>query len=154
MDNNDMLRRIRYAFDYSDPKMAAIFALGGQEVTREQVLAWLKRDDEPSYEALSDRGMAIFLNGLITERRGKKEGPQPVPEARLTNNLVFKKLKIALNLTSDEVLAVLALADFRMSPHELSAFFRKPGHKHYRECKDQVLRNFIKGMQVKYRVKR
>lgn len=154
MDNNDMLRRIRYAFDYSDPKMAAIFALGGQEVTREQVLAWLKRDDESGYEALADRGMATFLNGLITERRGKKEGPQPVPEARLTNNLVFKKLKIALNLTSDEVLAVLALADFRMSPHELSAFFRKPGHKHYRECKDQILRNFIKGMQVKYRVKR
>jgi len=153
MDNNDILRRIRYAFDFSDPKMAAIFALGGQEVTREKVLNWLKREDEPSYEVLSDRELAIFLNGLIIDRRGKKDGPQPEPETRLTNNLTFKKLKIALNLTSDDVLAYLALADFGMSKHELSAFFRKPGHKHYRECKDQILRNFIKGMQVTFRAK-
>ncbi|SCY70907.1 DUF1456 family protein [Desulfoluna spongiiphila] len=154
MDNNDILRRIRYAFDFSDPKMADLFALGGLEATREQVAGWLKREDEPSYEELSDRGLAVFLNGLITHRRGKKEGPQPEPETRLTNNIIFKKLKIALNLTSDEVLEMLARADFGMSKHELSAFFRKPGHKHYRECKDQILRNFIKGMQVTYRVKR
>jgi uncharacterized protein YehS (DUF1456 family) len=49
------------------------------------------------------------------------------------------------------VLAVLELANFRMSKHELSAFFRKPGHKHYRECKDQILRNFLAGLQVQFR---
>jgi uncharacterized protein YehS (DUF1456 family) len=46
---------------------------------------------------------------------------------------------------------ILELAEFRLSKHELSAFFRKPGHKHYRECKDQILRNFLQGMQIKYR---
>ena len=96
--------------------------------------------------------MATFLNGLIVDKRGKKDGPQPEPEKQLSNNIVFRKLKIALNLQADEVLSLVNQADFRISKHELSAFFRKPGHKHYRECKDQVLRNFLKGMQLKYRV--
>jgi len=48
-------------------------------------------------------------------------------------------------------LKILELANMRMSKHELSAFFRKREHKHYRECKDQVLRNFLKGVQLKYR---
>jgi len=45
----------------------------------------------------------------------------------------------------------LALADLKISKHELSAFFRRPDHKHYRTCKDQILRNFLKGLQLKYR---
>jgi uncharacterized protein YehS (DUF1456 family) len=95
--------------------------------------------------------LAIFLNGLIVDKRGKKEGPLPEPEQRLTNNIVFTKLKIALNLKADDVLEILAQVNLSMSKHELSAFFRKPGHKHYRDCKDQVLRNFLKGLQLRYR---
>jgi uncharacterized protein YehS (DUF1456 family) len=56
-----------------------------------------------------------------------------------------------LSLQADDVLELVNRDDFRISKHELSAFFRKPGHKHYRECKDQVLRNFLKGIQLKYR---
>ena len=93
----------------------------------------------------------FFLNGFIEEKRGKREGPAPVPEKRLNNNAVFMKLKIALNLKAEDVLDILNLTDFKLGKHELSAFFRKPGHKHYRECKDQVLRNFLQGMQDKYR---
>ncbi|MBV1932383.1 MAG: DUF1456 family protein, partial [Porticoccaceae bacterium] len=48
-------------------------------------------------------------------------------------------------------LAILDLVDFTLSKHELSAFFRKPGHKHHRPCHDQVLRNFLHGLQLKYR---
>ena len=80
-----------------------------------------------------------------------EDGPQPVPETSLNNNIIFRKLKIALNLQAEEVLALIKQADFSMSKHELSAFFRKPGHKHYRECRDQVLRYFLKGVQLKYR---
>ncbi|MCK5739315.1 DUF1456 family protein, partial [bacterium] len=58
---------------------------------------------------------------------------------------------IALNLKAEDMLEILALAGFRMSKHELSAFFRKAGHKHFRVCKDQILRNFLKGAQLKYR---
>ncbi len=151
MDNNDLLRRIRYTFDLSDSKMMAIFALAEHPVTREQISDWLKKEEDPALKQLSDPLLAAFLNGLIIDRRGRKEGPLPVPEKRLGNNAVFVKLKIALNLQADDILKILSLSGVHISSHELSAFFRKPEHKHYRECKDQILRNFIHGLQLKYR---
>jgi len=151
MNNNDVLRRVRYTFNFDDSKMIAIFGLGGLEVTRAQISDWLKKEEDPDYRKCSDEQLATFLNGLIVEKRGKKDGPQPVPETSLNNNIVFRKLKIALNLQADDVLELIRQKDFQMSKHELSAFFRKPGHKHYRECKDQVLRYFLKGLQEKHR---
>jgi uncharacterized protein YehS (DUF1456 family) len=147
---NDIMRRIRYTFEFNDSKMMEIFALAGHEISRAQISNWLKRDDDPSFKDLDDNHLAIFLNGLIIEKRGKKEGPQPVAEKRLNNNIVFRKLKIALNLKDDNILEILALADMRISKHELSAFFRNPDQEQFRPCKDQILRNFIHGMQVKY----
>jgi uncharacterized protein YehS (DUF1456 family) len=151
MTNNDILRRIRYTFNFDDDKMIAIFGQAGLKVTRAEISDWLKKDDDPDYKNCGDLQLATFLNGLIIEKRGKKDGPQPEPEKKLNNNIIFRKLKIALNLQADDVIALVNQADFRISKHELSAFFRKPGHKHYRECKDQVLRYFMKGMQLKYR---
>lgn len=151
MTNNQILRRLRYAFDFNDNSMMRIFAHGGLEVTRAQVSDWLKKDEDPASVLIGDLELAQFLNGLIIEKRGRKEGPQPEPESKLNHNIVFRKLKIALDLKDDDILAILLLADFRLSKHELSAFFRRPDHHHYRACQDQVLRNFIKGVQLKLR---
>jgi uncharacterized protein YehS (DUF1456 family) len=151
MTNNDILRRVRYIFDLSDSKMITIFGLADSKVTREQVSDWLKKDDDPAYKSCSDVNMATFLNGLINLKRGKREGEQPAPETRLTNNIIFKKLTIAFNIRSEEILAIILAAGFVMSKHELSSFFRKPDNKHYRVCKDQILRNFLQGLQYKLR---
>jgi uncharacterized protein YehS (DUF1456 family) len=94
---------------------------------------------------------ATFLNGLINVIRGKKDGPQPEPETRLTNNIIFRKLKIAFDLQAEDILSILSSVEFRLSKHELSAFFRKADNRHYRECKDQVLRNFLAGLQLEFR---
>ena len=146
MTNNDILRRIRYIFDFNDTKMISIFDQADLKVSREQVSDWLKKDDDPAYKNCSDTQLATFLNGLINEKRGKKDGPQPKPEKKLSNNIIFRKLKIALNLKEEDTLAILALANLKISKHELSAFFRRPDHKHYRLCKDQILRNFLMGL--------
>ena len=151
MTNNDILRRVRYIFDFNDDKMIALFALADCKVTRAQISDWMKSEDNPEYKKLSDVLLASYLNGLINDKRGKREGPQPVPEKNLTNNAIFMKLKIALNLQAEDILEIMDLSDFRMSKHELSAFFRKEGHKHFRECKDQILRIFLKGLQMQYR---
>lgn len=153
MTNNDILRRLRYTFNFSDDKMKAIFASADSVVTREQISDWLKKDDDDDYKSCQDLQFATFLNGFINDKRGKKEGAQPTAEKKLTNNLIFMKLKIALNLKAEDVLEIMALADFEMSKHELSAFFRKNTHKHYRVCKDQILRNFLMGLQLKYHPK-
>ncbi len=151
MGNNDVLRRVRYIFDFSDITIIAIFALASYPVTRGQISDWLKKEVDPEFQACSDTQLAIFLNGLIIYRRGKKEGPPPKPEPQLNNNIILRKLKIALDLKSDDILAIMDQASVRISKHELSALFRKSDHKHYRECKDQFLRNFLKGVQFKYR---
>lgn len=150
MTNNDILRRIRFTFDFNDTKMIDLFGLADYQVTRAQVSDWLKKDDDPAWQKLNDYQFAIFLNGFINDKRGKKEGKQPVPEKRLNNNIIFRKFKIALDLKDDDILEILELVDIHISKHELSAFFRNPYQKQYRQCEDQILRNFLHGMQIKY----
>jgi uncharacterized protein YehS (DUF1456 family) len=153
MDNNDILRRLRYTFDWSDDKVIQLFALADLEVTRAQMSNWLKKDFDEDFEKINDKRLASLLNGFIIDRRGKREGPQPVAEKTLTNNIIFRKLRIALNLKEDDILNMLESVGLPISKHELSAFFRKPGQRQYRLCKDQILRNFLHGMQMKYRGK-
>jgi uncharacterized protein YehS (DUF1456 family) len=154
VNNNDVMRRLRYTFNFNDKKMVALFASADAVVTREQISQWLKKDTDTDFVALFDTQLAIFLNGLINDKRGKKPGPQVAPEKRLTNNIILTKLKIALNLQAEELIALLEEVGFRISKPELSAFTRKVGHQHYRECKDQVLRNLLQAIDNKYHVER
>lgn len=131
--------------------MIEIFALADFNVTEEQVTAWLKKDEDDAFLTLNDTALAVFLNGFIIYKRGKRDGEQPEPEKQLNNNIVFQKLRIALNLKADGILAIFQLVEFQLSNHELSALFRKPGNKNYRECKDQILRNFLLGLQRQVR---
>lgn len=151
MTNNDILRRIRYTFDLKDSTVVEIFAAADHATTKADISHWLQREGDADYRAMTDAELAAFLNGFINTRRGKREGAQPPAEKRLTNNMIFMKLRIALNMKAEVILEILQDADFYLSKHELSAFFRKVGHKHYRECKDQVLRNFLTGLQQKFR---
>lgn len=151
--NNSILRRIRYTFDYSDSKMIELFGLADLKVTRAQVSDWLKKDTDPEIRVLSDEKLATFLNGFINDKRGKREGTQPKPEEFLNNNIILRKIKIALNLKDVDMLEIFKLGNKPISKHELSAFFRKPNQNQYRPCLDQFLRNFLQGMQFKYRSK-
>lgn len=153
MTNNDILRRLRYTFNFNDSKMVSVFALANMKTTKPQIENWLKKEDDEGYDRISDFDLATFLNGFIVENRGIKDGKIPQAEDELDNNLVLRKLKIALNLKDTDMIEILQLADFRLGKAELSAFFRNPSHKHYRKCKDQILRNFLQGLQIKYRKK-
>jgi uncharacterized protein YehS (DUF1456 family) len=154
MTNNDILRRIRYIFDFNDAKMMEIFALADLEVKRGHIIAWLLKDDDPAFETCNDRMLATFLNGFISDKRGKRPGAQPQAETRLNNNMILMKLKIALSLQSEDIIAITELAGFTLTAPELSSFMRRPGHRNFRECKDQVLRSFLKGLQVDVREKK
>jgi len=153
MTNNDILRRIRYLFDYSDLKMIGLFKLANYDVEKTDVSDWLRKEDDPLLIEMTDKELAIFLNGLIIEKRGKREGPQREPEDRLNNNMILRKLKIALDLRTDDILDLFALIDKKISKHELSAFFRNSDHKSYQPFKDQYLRNFLNALQTKHKNK-
>ncbi|WP_339703879.1 DUF1456 family protein [Algoriphagus aquimarinus] len=151
MNNSDILRTIRYIFNFKDPEMVDMFKAGGLDLKREEVANFLKNEEEPFFKAIIDKDLAAFLNGFIIEKRGKKEGDVPTPEKTLNNNIVFRKLRIALNMKEDDILEILSSVGMHISPHELSAFFRKPSQSQYRACKDQILRNFLNGLKKKHR---
>ncbi|HMP29874.1 MAG TPA: DUF1456 family protein, partial [Saprospiraceae bacterium] len=104
-----------------------------------------------NYKPLNDRKFAHFLNGLIIYFRGKKGDETPEAEKILNNNIIFRKLKIALSLKDEDLIAIYELVDLHVSKHEISAIFRNPSQSQYRECKDQFLRNFLDGLIKKHR---
>jgi uncharacterized protein YehS (DUF1456 family) len=154
MINNDVLRSIRYMLDLSDGKVVDILKLSdpGAAVTREDVQAFLKKDEDEGYVECGDDVLARFLDGLVIHRRGRDESQPPrPPEKRVTNNVVLKKLRVAFELKDVDMHQAFVDAGFPVTRPELSALFRQPGHKNYRKCGDQMLRNFLKGLTLRLR---
>ena len=154
MNNNDILRRLRYALDISNPTMIEIFQLSACSIEQPTLIKLLKKEEEEEFIACSNPLMSLFLDGLIVHKRGRREsdaGEAPKPDASLNNNAILKKLRIALNLKEDDLTGILKLAGHTVSKHELTALFRKQGHKHYKECSTQFLNNFIKGLALRYK---
>lgn len=154
MTNNDIIRRLRYLFALDDQKMIALFKLVDYDLSLETLSGWLKKEEDPSLLVISDRELSTFLNALIIEKRGRRDGPLPEPEDPLSNNMILKKLKIAFDLKTDDILTLFQSIDKVISKHELSAFFRNPQHKSYRPMMDQYLRNFLHALQMNFKPKK
>jgi len=149
MKNNDVLRSIRHILNISDATIVDIFKLAPHKIDQATVSSYLKEEDEAGYTECPNNLTILFLDGLITYRRGSSEGKAADTKAifpPLTNNLIFKKLRIAFDLKEDDLIELMSLADFDVSKNEVSAIFRKPGHKHYRECSDDFLMAFLVGL--------
>ena len=154
MTNNDVLRGVRYALALPTAAMAEIFSISGQTVAQDTILHLLKKEEEEGFVPCPDTLMEDFLSGLIIYKRGRQEGkPERPAQATepLTNNAILKKLRIALILQESDMLEILQQAGNPVSKSELSALFRKAGNKNYKECGDQFLRNFLKGLALRYR---
>ena len=154
MIHNDVLRSLRYMLDLSDGHVVEIVKLADPAfpLEKEDVPALLRKEDEEGFVECSDAILARFLDGLIFRRRGKDDSLPPRPvEKRVTNNLVLKKLRVAFELKDVDVQEVFGSAGFEISKPEVGALCRQPGHKNYRACGDQMLRNFLKGLTVKKR---
>lgn len=149
MTNNDTLRRLRYALNRDDRAIAEITSKSGRETTEAEVISWLKLEDEAGFVELSDQNLCSFLDGLIVEKRGPHpSGNIPQPVEYLSNNEILKKLRIAYNFKSDDMLAVFKKAEFDVSNAELGSFFRRADHPKFAKCPEQVLRKFIKGLSI------
>jgi uncharacterized protein YehS (DUF1456 family) len=95
--------------------------------------------------------MARFLNGLIYLKRGKDETRPPLAPELPTNNVVLKKLRVAFELKDEDIISMIERDGTPVSKTELSAFFRKEGHPNFRQCGDQFLRRFLKGLTNRLR---
>ena len=150
MTNNDFLRRFRYALNIKDNIMVQIFKKGNIIVTREDVIDYLKKDIDEGLKKLSNNDLISFLDGLIIQKRGKKEDGTPVPKIKVTknnlNNILLRKLRIALAFKSYDMIRIFKLGGIEISEGELSALFRREDHKNYKECGDKYVRVFLKGL--------
>ncbi len=169
MTNNDILRRLRYALDLSDYAVMDLFRSIGRDLTRADLERLYAREDEGDFEECPDETLRDFLDGLVLKLRGpspRQSGAENVKVSAdrgvsgadfrpkrdaLTNNDIIKALRIALKLTTDEIVGIMAAAGTKVSSSELGALFRKRTHPKYRDCGDQFLRNFITGLSVKKR---
>ncbi|SJL82511.1 DUF1456 family protein [Vibrio palustris] len=148
MNNNDIFRLITSAFNLKDTSIAKTFASTDMKVTTVDIATWLSEETDNAETTLTDVQLASFLNGLINMKRGKREGEQPKPETELNNNMILQKLRIALNLKAEDMLNTFEFVGVEFNKHELGAFFRKPGNKHYRPCPDAVLRDFLMAVEA------
>ena len=147
MTNNDILRRLRYALQLNDTQVVKVIAHTEKKVTIGEVASWLKPENDPDLVAVEEVILCRFLDGLIIEKRGlRPDGQIPEPRESLSNNEVLRKLRIALNLREEGMIEVFQETEFVVTKAELSAFFRKEGHRNYRECPEQVLRKFLQGL--------
>ncbi|UPR57184.1 DUF1456 family protein [Vibrio sp. ED004] len=147
MTNNEILRRIQHALNLKNAQIIKAIEQADVTVAHDQVINWLKDDNDKSCSKMKDKELAVFLNGFINLKRGKKEGAQPKPEVALTNNMIFMKLRIALNMKAEDVLDVLEVVGVSLSKYEIGAYFRKPENKNYKVCEDQQLCDFLNGVQ-------
>ena len=165
MNNNDLLLRLRYALDIKDTDIIKAFELGGLEISREEERAMLTKVsnqnpvESDSFEKnvyqsmINNQTLDTFLNGFIILKRGeqKNKPPQKSTAIKHMNNVLLKKVKIALSLTSEDLLDILADADVYPSKGELGAIARKEGHRNFKPCGDNYARNFLKGLTLWYR---
>jgi uncharacterized protein YehS (DUF1456 family) len=147
MLNNDVLRSLRYVLDVGDRVMVQIFQLADCQVSHDDVVAFLRKEDEAGYIECRDDLLAHFLNGLIMFKRGKDPArPPPAIEVPVTNNVVLKKVRVAFALKDTDIIDLIAKCGLVVTKAELGAFFRLPSHRNYRECGDQFLRYLFKGI--------
>lgn len=135
--------------EINESTLAYIFKLSGLQVDQATVTGFLKEAGESGHIECNNSQMTQFLDGLITYRRGKSAGNttrlnQTIP--LLNNNSILKKLRIAFDLREDDLIELLSLADFEAAKNEISAVFRKEGHKHFRECNDELLMALLVGL--------
>ncbi len=149
MDNNEILVRIKEVVSLDDARLVAIFALGGESVDEDTTQAMLRDPSGAGFLACKGDRLLCFLDGLILDQRGQRPTTDKTSEPQrepLSNNVVLKKLRIALQLKEDDVLRILASGGTALSKRQLGALARKRGNKHYRVCSDEVLASFLTGL--------
>jgi uncharacterized protein YehS (DUF1456 family) len=150
MINNDILRRLRYALKLNDEKLLEILTSMDAKISQYQLTKYMLKEDDKGFEECPNDIIVAFLDGLIIDFRGLEEGREKPPawpkDKLLAHNEVLRKIRIALELKEVDIIAMMDAVDFRVSKSELSALFRKEGHRNYKLCGDQFIRNFIAGL--------
>ena len=151
MKTNDILYKIQKALNLSQKEMLEAYKLAEYNMDTEHLDALLKRHQDKGSKLCSYEELGIFLDGLVILKRGPSPKKSNNDEAvELTNNLILKKLRIALELKEAETEIIFSLGEAELSKQQLASLFRKEGHKNFKECSDKLLMAFLDGLDEFY----
>ena len=153
INTNEILYRIQKALNLSIEEMLEAYKLEAYNMESSHLESLLKRRLDKGFMLCSYEELGVFLDGLVTLKRGPSPKKSTDDEAvELTNNLILKKLRIALNLKEAETEIIFGLADVELSKQQLASLFRKEGHKNFKACSDELLNAFLDGLDEFYYV--
>ena len=144
---NEMLFRIQKALNLSQNEMIEAYKLAEYNIEVSHLENLLKKHQDKGYEVCSYEELGVFLDGLVTLKRG--ENPNKSKNNKvvsLTNNLILKKLRVALEMKEPEIEIVFGLAEVELSKQQLASLFRKETHKNFKPCSDELLMSFLEGL--------
>ena len=156
MKTNQILTAILTPLKLTPQEILSLYALVSFPMSEERLGALLREEGDRDFKACSFEELGAFLDGLILSRRGpspkkttdeKTAEDTPIP---LTNNLILKKLRIALELKEPETEIIFTLGEAELSRQELKSLFRKEDHKNFRACSDALLMAFLEGLDEYY----
>lgn len=151
MNTNDILYKIQKALNLTLEEMFKAYELESYTMTETDLKSMLKRRHDKDFKACSYEELGVFLDGLVTLKRGPSPHRSQDDEVvELTNNLILKKLRIALELKEPETEIIFGLGEVHLSKQELKSLFRKEGHKNFKACSDTLLHAFLDGLDEFY----
>ncbi|MDQ1325568.1 MAG: hypothetical protein QG564_692 [Campylobacterota bacterium] len=151
MKTNDILYKITTALSLDNETILKIYDLASYKMTSKHLENLLKRRYDKDFAVCSYEELGTFLDGLVILKRGPSPAKQCNDETvELTNNLILKKLRIALELKEPQTELIFNLADVNLTKQQLAALFRKENHKNFKVCSDELLMAFLEGLDEFY----
>jgi len=145
MTNNFVLISIMNAINLDKVSVLKAYKLVDKKVTQDDVEDILREEKDEKFILLSDEGFELFLNGLIAFKRGPSDKKAKKQKINFSNNIILKKLKIALDLKDEDIIEIFSNDGLEITKSQLTAYFRRDGHINYRKCSDSLLKRFING---------
>ena len=147
---NEILFRIQKAFNLSQDEMLEAYKLIEHNIEVSHLENLLKKHQDKGYEVCSYEELGVFLDALVILKRGPSPKKKEDVVVELTNNLILKKLRIALELKEAQTEIIFGLADVELSKQQLASLFRKESHKNFKPCSDELLMAFLEGLDEFY----
>jgi len=151
MQINDILFKIKTALKLDNAQMLEAYKLIGFEMTEERLASILQRRLDKGFEEATFEELGLFLDGLVLLKRGPSDKEVDEDEVvELTNNLILKKVRVAMELKEAELVILFALGEVSITKRQIGSLFRKEGGKNFKSCSNELLMAFLEGLDEFY----
>ncbi len=147
---NEILYKITKALNLNSDEIIKIYSLAHYNMKSLHLENLLKKSQDDDFEICNYEELGTFIDGLILFKRGESSKKRKDEVVELTNNLILKKLRIALELKENEIEIIFGLADVELTKQQLSALFRKENNKNFKLCSNETLMAFLDGLHEFY----